>query len=104
MKDRGFGGLSAEAKAEATWNWSPREGLWHETRRVIFPEQPQSLNKGWRRNFSGSPVARTPHCQFRGPGSIPGKGTRSHMPQLRPSTMKQIFLKKEGEGKKRRAM
>ena len=23
-----------------------------------------------------------------GPGSIPGQGTRSHMPQLRPSTAK----------------
>ena len=103
MEDRGFGGLSAEVKAEATWNWSLREGLWPETKRVIFPEQPQSLNNGQRRDFSGSPVARTPHSQFRGPGSIPGQGTRSHMPQLRPSTAKQInnFLKKK-EGEPRR--
>lgn len=51
VEDRGFGGLSAEVKAEATWNWSLREGLWPETKRVIFPEQPQSLNNGQRRDF-----------------------------------------------------
>ena len=31
---------------------------------------------------SGGPVARTLCSQHRGPGSIPGLGTRSHMPQL----------------------
>ena len=34
------------------------------------------------RDFSGSPVAKTPCSQCRGPGSIPGQGTRSHMPPL----------------------
>lgn len=36
VEDRGFGGLSAEAKAEATWNWSLREGLWPETKQGSF--------------------------------------------------------------------
>ena len=30
-----------------------------------------------------------------GPDLIPGQGTRSHMPQLRPSTAKLIFLKSQ---------
>lgn len=36
MEDRGFGGLSAEVKAKATWNWSLREGLWPETKQGSF--------------------------------------------------------------------
>ena len=28
-------------------------------------------------------MAKTPHSQCRGPGWIPGQGTRSHMPQLK---------------------
>ena len=35
------------------------------------------------RDFPGGPVAKTPHSQCRGLGSIPGVGTISHMPQLR---------------------
>ena len=34
------------------------------------------------RDFPGGPVAKTPHYQRRGPGLIPGQGTRSYMPQL----------------------
>jgi len=34
-------------------------------------------------DFPGDPVAKTPRSQCRGLGSIPGQGTRSHMPQLR---------------------
>ena len=33
--------------------------------------------------FPGGPVAKTPHSQCRGLGSIPGQGTRSQVPQLR---------------------
>ena len=33
------------------------------------------------RDFPGGPVAKTPPSQLRGPGSIPGQGTRSHMLQ-----------------------
>ena len=33
------------------------------------------------RDFSGGPVSKTPCSQYRGPGSIPGQGTGSHMPQ-----------------------
>ena len=33
--------------------------------------------------FPGGLVAETPHSQCRGPGSIPGQGTRPHMPKLR---------------------
>ena len=39
-----------------------------------------------RRDFPGGPVAKTLHSQFRGWGSIPGQGTRSHMPQLKVPT------------------
>ena len=35
-------------------------------------------------DFAGGPLARTPAPGAEGPGSIPGLGTRSHMPQLRP--------------------
>ena len=31
-------------------------------------------------------MAKTPHSQCRDPGSIPGQGTRSHMPQLKDLT------------------
>ena len=34
-------------------------------------------------DFPGGPVAKTPCSQCRGLGSIPGQGTRSHMPRLR---------------------
>ena len=34
-------------------------------------------------NFPGVPVAKTLCSQYRGPGSILGQGTRSHMLQLR---------------------
>ena len=61
--------------------------------------------EGWRevqfRDFPGGSVARTSCCQFRDLGSIPGKGTRSHMlqlkrfskPQLRPSRAKHTHIK-----------
>ena len=39
-------------------------------------------------DFPRGPVAKTPCSQRRGLGLIPGQGTRSHMPQLRPSTAK----------------
>ena len=42
------------------------------------------------RDFLSSPVAKTRHSQCRWPGSIPGQGNRSCMPQLRLYTAKQI--------------
>ena len=39
--------------------------------------------KTTNRDFPGGPVAKTPCFQSRGPGSIPGQGTRSHMLELR---------------------
>ena len=42
--------------------------------------------KSYKKNlgaFCGSPVAKTLHSQCRGPGLIPGKGTRIRMLQLR---------------------
>ena len=39
-------------------------------------------------DFPGGSVAKTLRSQCRGLGSIPGWGTRSHMPQLRPCTAK----------------
>ena len=35
------------------------------------------------RDFQGGPVAKISNTQHSIPGSVPGKGTRSHMPQLR---------------------
>ena len=41
-----------------------------------------SLCLEWgRRDFPGGPVAKTPHSRCRVLGSIPGQGSRSHMPQ-----------------------
>ena len=37
-------------------------------------------------DFPGSPVAMTPNAGA--PGSIPGQGTRDHIPQLRPGAVK----------------
>ena len=36
-------------------------------------------------DFPGGPVAKTPRSHAGGPGSIPGQGTRSLMPQLKSS-------------------
>ena len=54
--------------------------------------------EGW--DFSGGPVAKTP-CSSWSKGSIPGQATRSHMPQLRAGTAKEIdkqILKKKKTG------
>ena len=37
-------------------------------------------------DFPGSPVAMTPNAGA--PVSVPGQGTRDHMPQLRPGAVK----------------
>ena len=58
-------------------------------------------------NFPGGPAGKTRHAQSRGPGSIPGQETRSHLRQqsscelqLRPSAAK-IYILKRGDKKKR---
>ena len=38
--------------------------------------------EGGGKVFPSGPVARTPHSQCKGTGSIPGQGTRSHMLEL----------------------
>ena len=40
------------------------------------------------RNFPGGPGAKPLCSQCRGPSSVPGQGTRSHIPQLRPGAAK----------------
>ena len=45
----------------------------------------KKLKKKKRRENLRSLVAKTPRCQRRGPGSIPGQGVRSNMLQLRLS-------------------
>ena len=48
-----------------------------------------AISKSISRDFSGGPVAKTPHCQCRGaPDSIPGQEIRSHMLQLRIHMLK----------------
>ena len=51
-------------------------------------------------DFPGGPVAKTLRSQCTGLGLIPGQGTRSRMPQLRPGTawMKEKKRKKGREG------
>ena len=53
----------------------------------IHPHQPapQSgyLSFPSHGDFLGGPMAKILHSQCRGPGSIPGRGTRFHMPQRR---------------------
>ena len=44
--------------------------------------------KGGRGTSLGGPVAKTAWSHIRGPGSIPGQGIRSCMPQPRPSAAK----------------
>ena len=45
-------------------------------------------SKGTPGDFPGDLVARTLFSQHRGPGLIPGQGTRSHMLQPRPGEAK----------------
>ena len=45
------------------------------------------LKKG-DRDFHACPLAKTVCFGCSGPGSIPGQGTRPHMPQLRPGAAK----------------
>ena len=44
---------------------------------------PVIIEKGKPLDFPDGPVAKTPCSQCRGPGLIPGQGTRSHMLQLK---------------------
>ena len=50
---------------------------------TLFPQQ---ASKVGCQDFPGGPIDKTPCFQCRGPGSIPGQGTRSHMLQLRVRT------------------
>ena len=50
-------------------------------------------------DFPGGPENKTPSSQWEGLGSIPGQGTRSHMPQLRVH-MLQLKLPHAAETKK----
>ena len=54
---------------------------------LISKLQSKNTSIGWD-VFSG-PVSKALRSQHRGAqGSIPGQGTRSHMPQLRPGAVK----------------
>ena len=57
----------------------------------IMTEFSNLLFKGFKDSpgdFPGDPVTETLCFQCGGPGSIPGQGTRSNMPQLRPGAVK----------------
>ena len=45
--------------------------------------------------FLGGPAAKIPGSQCRGPGPIPGQGTRPHMRQPRSGTGELINIKKK---------
>ena len=69
-------------KCHDFWDWLPND-----------PEARVKLKQDWPwGDFPGGPVVKTLVSQCRGPGLIPGQGTRSHMRQqssrvlqLRPS-------------------
>ena len=58
---------------------------------LVFMEN----RRRWKGDFPRGPVAKTLASNARGPGSVPGQGTRPHTPQLtvhmlqlRPSSVK----------------
>ena len=53
------------------------------TKEVGVPGVQGREESGRRGHFPGGPVANTPSSQCRGPGSIPGQGTRPHIQQLK---------------------
>ena len=55
----------------------------HLSNQVIHLLKKKKKKKGNNKHFPGDAVIKTPHSQCRGPGSIPGHGTRFHMMQLR---------------------
>ena len=64
--------------------WSGNRLLWH-----IYISETQFDNINERcKDFPGGPVTETPPPNAVGTNSIPGQGTRSHTPQLRPRTAK----------------
>ena len=62
-----------------------------ERQRGVFGLTSEESLRTWG-DFPGGPVAKTLHSQCRGLGSVPGQGTRSHMPQLRIHTLQQKIL------------
>ena len=73
LQRRGNKGESAEETERET----PSSG------KARRDQQRKEFQEGESRDFPGGPVAKSPRSQCRGPGSIPGLGTRSHMLQLR---------------------
>ena len=63
-------------------------GKFHRQRRLEgYSPWRHKMSEDW--DFPGGPVAKTLHIpSAEGPSSIPGWGTRFHMPQLRPSAAK----------------
>ena len=76
--DQGYSGLEEHRTSPGTCDGRPIARL----PQCNENAQCQNVNKG---DFPRGPMAKTSHSQCRGPGSIPGQGTRAHMPQLRPS-------------------
>ena len=68
VKSKDFGEKPTQIPPLAGWPWR---------------DMHLSIDTGHSWEFPGGPVAKTPCCQCRGLGSIPGQGTRSHMLQLR---------------------
>ena len=54
----------------------------------LWSRNKRKKNKIQSSDFPGGPVAKTCTLRARGPGSIPGQGTRSHMLQLKSSAAK----------------
>ena len=58
--------------------------------RLIHDTTRMALKINMLKDFHGGTVAKTLHSQCRGPGSILGQGTRSHMPQLKRFCVPQL--------------
>ena len=79
-------GVSASLSHGLPWDGksvaSQRDGLFYEQPSILPTVKPKPGD------FPGGPVAKAPSSQCRGPlGSIPGQGTRSHMPPLRDNVL-----------------
>ena len=59
---------------------------------IHLTTKPSSLKEKTPGDSPGGPDSKIQRSQCRGPGSILGRGTRSHRPQLRPGMAKYIYI------------
>ena len=67
------------------YNFKEKKSIGDRRRKEAQKEREKERKMG---NFLGGPVVKSPPSSVGGTGSIPDWGTRSHVPQLRPSAAK----------------